>query len=425
MIKTFTILGGGSAYAPGLLAALLHQDQRLGLTEVRLYDLDREHLALVTALGQAMARAQRAGFKVSAAASLEEALDGTDAVLNSTRPGGFSARRLDELIPVEFEVPGQETVGPGGFFFALRSVPEARRVREILRQRAPAAWLLNYTNPTNIVTQALLSTGDERVLGLCDQSEGDLETLREALGRPGPVSFRSVGTNHATWYQDVRFGGQPAELPRDPSGLAAVGHHDEEHAIRFELSAELARRAPGYWPNSYLPYYTHPQRFVAHTRARGPRTDAIVAKLPMYYAHFREEAAKEIPELRHHRGTAGFGDMAVEVLAALIERRGQRVVLNVKNGATSQDFSPDTVIETFVELGPRGPIPEPSPRYPTAFSALKERIESYQRAAARAACDGSEQDKIAALAENPLIPSRAIAEAMWAKAKSAYGKALL
>ena len=103
---------------------------------------------------------------------------------------------------------------------------------------------------------------------------------------------------------------------------------------------------------------------------------------------------------------------------------GQRVVLNVKNGATSRDFSPDTVIETFVELGPRGPIPEASPRYPEAFTALKERIESYQRAAARAACGGSEQDKIGALAENPLIRSRAVAEAMWARAKSSYGKAL-
>jgi 6-phospho-beta-glucosidase len=403
---------------------LIHQDQRLGLSEVRLYDLDREHLALITALGQAMARAARAGLKVTAATSLEQALDGTDAVLNSTRPGGFAARRLDELIPVEFDVPGQETVGPGGFFFALRSVPEARRVREILRQRSPGAWLLNYTNPTNIVTQALLSSGDERVLGLCDQSEGDLETLRVALGRPGPVSFRSVGTNHATWYQGLHFGGRPVELPLDPAGLSAVAHHDEEHAIRFELSVELARKSPGYWPNSYLPYYTHPQRFVAHTRQHGPRTDAIVAKLPFYYAHFREEAAKEVPELRHHRGTAGFGDMAVEVLAALIERRGQRVVLNVKNGATSRDFSPDTVIETFVELGPRGPIPEASPRYPEAFTALKERIESYQRAAARAACGGSEQDKIGALAENPLIRSRAVAEAMWARAKSSYGKAL-
>ncbi|MFO0725419.1 MAG: hypothetical protein U1E65_16670 [Myxococcota bacterium] len=421
MIKTLTILGGGSAYAPGLLAALIHHEARLDLAEVRLWDIDAEHLEIVTALGKAMARARLARFIVTRAASLEEALDGTDVVLNSTRPGGFAARRVDETLPVELGIPGQETVGPGGFFFALRSVPEALRLRAILRKQSPSAWLLNYTNPTNIVTQALRAAGDDRVLGLCDQSEGDLETLREALGKQGPVRFGSVGTNHATWYADLHFGEASVQsFPARIEEYRSVAHHDEEHRLRFTHSVELAQKCPGYWPNSYLPYYTHPQTFVAHSRAHGPRTDAIVAKLPFYYGHFREEAKKAIPELRHHRGTSGFGDMAVEVLAGLIRRDGQRLVLNVSNGNTMPEFKKDTVVEATVEIGPRGPRTLPSPRYPAAFLELGQRIEAYQREAARAIALGSEADQLAALAQNPLIPSPAVAKELWDKAKERY-----
>jgi 6-phospho-beta-glucosidase len=145
MIKEFVILGGGSAYTPGLLQALIQQGSALGLNRVRLYDTHAEHLELVGRLGQAMARSASAGFRIETAHSLASALQGADAVLNSTRPGGFQARRIDETLPLDLDIPGQETVGPGGFFFALRSVPEALRVAATLAEVAPEALLLNYT----------------------------------------------------------------------------------------------------------------------------------------------------------------------------------------------------------------------------------------------------------------------------------------
>ena len=187
-MKEFVILGGGSAYTPGLLQALIHQGDSLGLTRVRLYDTDAEHLELVGRLGQAMARSAGVHFTVETADTLEAAVRGADAVLNSTRPGGFAARRIDETLPLSLGIPGQETVGPGGFFFALRSVPEALRVADTLEKVAPQALLLNYTNPSNIVTQALVNRGGVRVLGLCDQSDEDLHDLAHALGVAGQPS---------------------------------------------------------------------------------------------------------------------------------------------------------------------------------------------------------------------------------------------
>jgi 6-phospho-beta-glucosidase len=423
LIKEFVILGGGSAYTPGLLQALIHQGDSLGLTRVRLYDTDAEHLELVGRLGQAMARSAGVSFTVETADSLEAAVRGADAVLNSTRPGGFAARRLDETLPLSLGIPGQETVGPGGFFFALRSVPEALRVADMLEKVAPHALLLNYTNPSNIVTQALVNRGGVRVLGLCDQSDEDLHDVAYALGRAGQtIAFRCNGLNHATWYSDLRLGGEA--ITEFPATLLAPPGLNAEHQLRFELSLKMARETPGFWPNSYLPYYMTPQRFVALSKAEGPRSDAIVAKLPSYYAHFREEAVKDTPVLSHHRGTAGFGDLAVTVMAALQQVWGGSLVLNVENQGTTALFAPTTVVEARGQLTSEGWTRAPAPDVPADHTGLLHQLENYQHLAAEAARTGDESTILKALSANPLVGTTAQAEALWTLARAHYGSLL-
>jgi 6-phospho-beta-glucosidase len=423
MIKEFVILGGGSAYTPGLLQALIQQGDALGLARVRLYDSDAGHLELVGRLGQAMARSAGVSWRVETADSLTAALQGADVVLNSTRPGGFAARRIDETLPLGLGMPGQETVGPGGFFFALRSVPQALRVAEVMEQVAPGALLLNYTNPSNIVTQALVDRGGVRVLGLCDQSEEDLHDLAHALGARGqPLSFRCNGLNHATWYSDMRFGattptGFPVKL-QAPPGL------NQEHRLRFELSLAMARETPGYWPNSYLPYYRAPERFIELARQQGPRSDAIVAQLPAFYAHFAEEADKENPRLLHHRGTAGFGDLAVLVIQALQGEAGSSLVLNVENQGTTDLFAPNTVVEARGTLSPGGWAREVAPALPPGQLGLLHQLENYQHLAAEAARTGAGAAIVRALAANPLVGTASRAEALWALARVQYGSLL-
>lgn len=423
MIRDFVILGGGSAYAPGLLQALILQGPALGLERVRLYDTHAEHLELVGRLGQAMARSAGASFQVETAATLPLALEDADAVLNSARPGGFIARRIDETLPLALGIPGQETVGPGGFFFALRSVPEALRLADAMAEVAPGALLLNYTNPSNIVTQALVDRGGLRVLGLCDQADEDLHDLARALALPGePISFRCNGLNHATWYSGLKIGAWTLEdLPpvlEAPPGL------DEEHRLRFELAREWARETPGFWPNSYLPYYRAPERFVQLALEQGPRTDAILAKLPAYYTHFREEAGKDHPSLQFHRGSSGFGDLAVTVLQALKEEAGTPLVLNVENQGTTGQFSPTTVVEARVQLGAGGCDRLEAPGLPPGQGGLLADLETYQRLAAEAAWSGDEAAILQALTANPLVGSRPRAVALWESAREQYGTLL-
>jgi len=419
MIRSFAILGGGSAYTPGLLAALIHHADRLHLAEVRLHDTHLEHLEIVARLGARMAEVAGAPFRVVAEPDLERTLTGIDAALNSTRPGGFECRRLDETLPLELGLPGQETVGPGGFLFALRSIPQALGVAAVMRRVAPYGFLLNYTNPTNLVTQALIDSGFPRVVGLCDQADGDLAALAWALGKKGePVSFRCSGLNHATWYTDVRVGDHDVlPVPRD---LPVPAWVNREHELRFELSAELARPHDGWWPNSYLPYYTHADRFVALSHREGPRTDAITARLPFYYRHFEEEGGKEVPILTHHRGNTDFGDLAVRGLEALGAERPSSIVLNVPNEGASPDFAGDTVVEVVTRLEAGGMERPRAPRLPRATLDLLRPLERYQRLTSEAVLAGG--DLVKALAANPLVGTGATAVKLLTLARRAYGE---
>jgi len=420
-MKILTVLGGGSAYTPGLLQALISHANELPLTTVRLYDTDTARLAIVARLTAAMARNVGA-FEVQAVQSLEEAIQGADLILNSTRPGGLAARRIDEILPLEFDIPGQETVGPGGFFFALRSVPEALRVAQIVQTLAPQAIILNYTNPSNIVTQALVDRGGVNVIGMCDQSDEDMQAVCHALGRPARYAFRSNGLNHATWYSDIQVDGVP--LTELPASLVAPDEYDEEHKLRFAYSLSLARENPGYWPNSYLPYYLFPDAFVAQARRVGPRSDVVAASLDKYYAHFEAQGQSENPQLRHYRGSAGFGDLAVTVIRALASATPHDLVLNLPNNGSTPAFATDTVIETRVRVSRAGVERVAAPPLPASFNQLAAQLEQYQRLTASAAAGGTEQAQVAALTANPLVGQASVATRMLARAVDSYGALL-
>jgi 6-phospho-beta-glucosidase len=417
-MEILTILGGGSAYTPGLLQALIAHAGQLPLKTVRLYDIDAERLAIVARLTAGMARSASA-FQVVAVDTLDAAVQGADLILNSTRPGGLEARRVDETLPLEFDIPGQETVGPGGFFYALRSVPEALHLADVVQRLAPKATILNYTNPSNIVTQALFDHGGVNVIGMCDQSDEDLQALAHALGLPVQYRFRCNGLNHATWYSDLTIDGAP--LPDLSQPLAAPPEYDEEHRLRFAYSLDMARAHPGYWPNSYLPYYLHPAAFVEQARRVGPRSDVVAASLPKYYAHFEEQGRRAKPELSLYRGSAGFGDLAVTVIRALASNTPHELVLNLPNGGATNAFADDTVIETRVRVSRAGIERLPAPKLPESFEHMATQLERYQRMTAQAAAGGTAADLVAALAANPLLGGdKALAARMLARARTSY-----
>src|SRR5438477_9540732 len=196
------IIGGGSAYMPGLAFSFARESERFVESTLVLHDIDAAALDTQSRLTRSILRARAsAPIEVEATTDLGRALDGADFVLTTFRPGGLEARHRDESIPPRYGVIGQETTGPGGLAMALRSIPAVLEIAAIMRRSAAdGALLLNYTNPVQLVTDALVRHGRVDAIGLCDQHGGEISFLAGLLGAdPKDLETDIWGTNHLTW----------------------------------------------------------------------------------------------------------------------------------------------------------------------------------------------------------------------------------
>lgn len=198
------VIGGGSTYSPELVAGLIEHGTVLGLKHLSLMDVDEERLSVVGSFVRPMAEKGGAPFRVHLTTSMPEAVAGADFVLVQLRVGGQQARHTDTLICLEEQVIGQETTGPAGFAKALRTIPVLLDLCEEMRKSAPDAWLINFTNPAGIVTEAILKYGGVRAMGLCNVPIGmQMEIARRFDVEHTAVDLDYVGLNHLSWVRRV------------------------------------------------------------------------------------------------------------------------------------------------------------------------------------------------------------------------------
>lgn len=409
MAPKIAIIGGGSAYAPGLIYAFIHEAAAFQGAELALMDLDADHLHVVAELGRRMAPAAGAPLEITATTDRRAAVTDADYVLTTFRQGGFAARHLDETIPLRFGIIGQETIGPGGFFFAMRTLPVIKGLVAEIAELAPNAVLVNYTNPTQIVAEAVTHFSDVPCIAICDQSRDDQKTILHALHRSGAeVVLESVGLNHATWSTRFEIDGE--------DGVEVMARNMDAVLEREDVSARTKRQFRlavdyGRLPNSYLQYYYNRDETVAEaTAAPQTRAQAIMDAIPSYYAHFREELQRDSPKLSHVRGGSLFGDMAVEVLRGLVRRDGSIHTLNVANRSAIPGFERDRIVEVPARLEPRDASPLVQDALPSELMGLLHMLAEYQWLAADAIWNGDRRALYHALAANPLVLSRSLAE---------------
>jgi 6-phospho-beta-glucosidase len=389
------VIGGGSTYTPELVDGFSKRADRLPVDEIALLDIDPERLAIVGGLAERMLARQGWGGRVLQTTDRDAAIDGADFVLVQLRVGGQQARLGDETLPPRFGLIGQETVGVGGFAKALRTVPVVLELADAVERRsAPDAWIVDFTNPVGIISQALTDAG-RRNVGLCNVAIGFQRRFAARYGvDPERVELEQVGLNHLTWIRAVRLDGidrLPELLAQDAAELATEVGVPEER-----LTSE--RVIPSY----YLRYYDDEALVVAEAKAHPTRAEAVMTIERDLLELYRDPTLDTKPELLEHRGGAFYSEAAAQLIASLTDGRGDVQVVDVRNDGTLPGLADADVVEVPARIDRDGAHPIQQGPLSGTQADLVRRVKAYERLAVRAAISGDRAIARTALAANPL-----------------------
>lgn len=407
-------VGGGSTRAPGTVASIVEQGENFQGSELVLIDLNMERLEIVKTIGEKMARNRGIDLKISITTDRRAGLQDCDAVLTSYRPGGFEARYLDEGIPLKHGVIGQETQGPGGFFMALRSIHVMQGIIQDIERVAPRARIFNYTNPINIVSQAVTKHTDVPIYSFCEGPwDFTAATAVAADLDPEKLDTVMIGLNHGCWSVRHLYDGEDV-MPLLREAYERKRHDGSISTTRLRL-LKLAVQMNSI-PADYFQYYYFRDEITAELKAK-PTTRAqdIMASVPDYWQHYREQAALDNPQLDPKRSRGGIHELelAIDGMDAIFNDKGDILPVNVPNQGALPDFDDDLVVEMRGLLDKHGVNRLSDGRLPGHVVGLVKMLAEYQALAAEAAWCGRRIDGIRALASNPLVMSLEKAEVIY------------
>ncbi|MGA8207679.1 MAG: 6-phospho-beta-glucosidase [Candidatus Dormiibacterota bacterium] len=397
------VIGAGSTYTPELVEGLTDLADRLPVAELSLCDIDDARLEVVGGLAQRILRRRDWPGRLQMTESRETALEGADYVVIQLRVGGQAARRLDETIPLRFGCIGQETTGPGGLAKALRTVPLVLEIAgDAVRRSAPDAWILDFTNPVGIVSQALLDRGF-RAIGLCNTAIGFQRRLAAMLGVDWEnLQLEHVGLNHLTWERAARVGG--GDMLPDLLATRA-----DEIADELGMPGDLLRLL-GAIPSYYLRYYYMTSTVLEEERdGREPRADEVARIESQLLDLYCDPELDHKPELLEQRGGAFYSLAAARLMASLESDTGDVQVVNCRNQGALPGLPDDAVVEVPARIDRAGAHPLPQSPLAPELLGLVQAAKAYERLAVEAATSGDRAVALKALLANPLVSQYQVA----------------
>jgi 6-phospho-beta-glucosidase len=427
------VLGGGGFRVPLVYGALLRDAGGPRITEVALYDVSAERLAAIGHVLAGLAAGCGHAPAVHATTDLDAALRDADFVFSAIRVGGLAARAADERVALEHGVLGQETVGPGGVAFGLRTVPVAVRVAERIAAVAPRAWVINFTNPAGMITEAMRGVLGDRVVGICDSPLGLVRRAAAALGLDPARTFpHYAGLNHLGWLTGLEHDGEDV-LPRLLADDEALRHTEEGRLFGPEWLRTIAAI-----PNEYLYYYYFTREAIAGITAAGrTRGELLLDQQERFYAaalRSPDEALAEWRRARRERDASymaeareatdagerdpadleagGYEGVALALMAALARGEPATMILNVANGTAVPGLPADAVVEVPCAVDGSGVRPLATRPLPGRFLGLLQQVKEVERTTIEAALTGSPRLAVAAFALHPLVDSVGTARAL-------------
>ena len=412
-VKIVTI-GGGSSYTPELMEGFIKRYEELPIREIWLVDIEdgKEKMEIVGAMAQRMWDASPYDVKVHMTLDRREALKDADFVTTQFRVGLLNARIKDERIPLSYGMLGQETNGAGGMFKAFRTIPVILSIVEDMKELCPNAWLINFTNPSGMVTEAVIRYGKwEKVIGLCNVPVGAMmdepKTIDKTLDE---LVYKFAGLNHFHWHKvydlngnDVTMNIIDALFEGKDSGIPANIHDIPFFKEQLEQMKMI--------PCGYHRYYYRQEEMLAHLLEEyndpklGTRAQQVKKTEDELFELYKDPDLNYKPEQLAKRGGAHYSDAACETIASIYGNKNNHIVVSTKNNGAIPDLPADCVVEVSAHIGATGALPIAfGPLHPAERGWLQV-MKNMELCVCEAAVTGDYGLALQAFILNPQVPS--------------------
>lgn len=408
------LVGGGSTWTPGILKAMTNHLDLFSLNRVVLYDTNENRQKVIGEFAKILFAEEAPDVAFSYTTDKEIAYKDVDFVFCQMRTGGYEMREKDEKIPLSLGIIGQETCGPGGFAYGLRSIRDMVEMVNDVRRISPDAWILNYTNPAAIVGLALnkIFPEDRRILNICDQPVNLLRSYAKLINYDAdkfePTYF---GLNHFGWFTHIydEFGTDLAPKIKEVilnGGFKPVDaeQRDKSWLDTYAMVEDMLKDFPEYLPNTYLQYYLYPEYKLEHLDPNFTRSDEVRSgREKKVFAECKRIVEAGSAKDSHIVHNDAHGDMMIEVAASIANNSRRTYVVIVPNNGIVSNLPDDVMIEVAASLGANGPAPYAVGEIGAFYKGLIEGQHAFEKLTVEAYIDGSYTKALQALTLNRTV----------------------
>jgi len=421
---SIAIAGGGSTFTPGIVLMLLDNLERFPISQINFFDNNPERQKQIADACEILIKEKAPEINFVSTIDPETAFTDVDFVMAHIRVGLYAMREKDEKIPLKYGVVGQETCGPGGIAYGMRSIGGVLEILDFMEKYSPDAWMLNYSNPAAIVAEATRKLRPtSKIINICDMPVGIEELMANAIGLKSrkEMVVRYYGLNHFGWWTDIRDLNGNDLMPQIKEHVAEYGyspkadtesgqHVDESWVHTFAKAREVYAVDPDTLPNTYLKYYLYPQDEVAHSNLEYTRANEVMAGREKHV--FGE--CNRITEAGSSKGSTleidEHASYIVDLARAIAYNTHERMLLIVPNNGAIVNFDETAMVEVPCIVGSNGPEPLTQGKIPQFQKGLMAQQVSVEKLVVEAWEEGSYQKLWQALTLSRIVPNARVAK---------------
>ena len=424
-MKKFSIVvaGGGSTFTPGIVLMLLENLEKFPIRQIKFYDNDAERQEVIAKACGIIIKEKAPDINFVYTTDPETAFTDVDFVMAHIRVGKYAMREKDEKIPLKHGVLGQETCGPGGIAYGMRSIGGVIELVDFMEKYSPNAWMLNYSNPAAIVAEATRRLRpNSKILNICDMPIGIEIRMAEMLGLESrkDMVIRYFGLNHFGWWTDIRDKHGKDLMPELKEKVAKIGYNVEIEGENTEASwndtftkaRDVFAIDPTTMPNTYLKYYFFPDYVVEHSDPNHTRANEVMeGREKFVFGECRTIAEKgTAKDSKLH--VDDHASYIVDLARAIAYDTKERMLLIVENDGALSNFDPTAMVEVPCLVGSNGPEKIVQGKIPQFQKGLMEQQVSVEKLTVEAWIEGSYQKLWQALTLSRTVPSAKVAKAI-------------